>query len=76
MNQSILLTVISIFILIMFRLSKGDLLFISRPEIYLIGIIGILFYNLSNKYNLKKCLILQFSLTLLIPLLFTILRGY
>ena len=76
MNLSILLTVISIFILIIFRLGRGDLLFFVRPEIYLIAIIGILFYNLSNKFNLKRCLILQFSLTLIIPLFFTILRGY
>tara|TARA_B100001123_G_C15262335_1_gene1007047 strand:+ start:400 stop:630 length:231 start_codon:yes stop_codon:yes gene_type:complete len=76
MNSNILLTIVSVFLLIMFRLGKGDLLFLIRPEIYLVAAIGALFYNLGNKFNFRKCLVLQFVLTLTIPLFFTILRGY
>ena len=68
MNINILLTIFSLFVLIIFRLSHNDIYFYLNPGMYLILIFGLLFYILGKKYNLKKCLLIQFVITICILL--------
>ena len=76
MNLSVLLTIISISLILMYRLGKGDLLFFTRPEIYTVIGIGLLFYFVYTKSSSNNILILQLILSLLTTLYFSISRNY
>jgi hypothetical protein len=76
MNLSVLLTIISISLIILYRLGKGDLLFFTRPEIYTVIGIGLLSYFVYNKLSSNIFLIIQLILSLLTTLYFSISRNY
>ena len=76
MNSSILLSILSLILIILYRLSKGDFLFFTRPEIYTVIAINIVCYFLYNKLISNNILLLQLLLSLLTPLFFSISRGY
>lgn len=76
MNLSVLLTIISISMIVLYRLGKGDLLFFTRPEIYIVIVIGLFSYFIYNKLSSNMCLIIQLILSLLTTLYFSISRNY
>ena len=76
MNSSILLSIVSLILIILYRLGKGDLLFFTRPEIYTVIGIGLLFYFVYTKSSSNNILILQLILSLLTTLYFSISRNY
>jgi hypothetical protein len=76
MNLSVLLTIISISMIVLYRLGKGDLLFFTRPEIYIVIVIGLFSYFIYNKLSSNIFLIIQLILSLLTTLYFSISRNY
>jgi len=76
MNSSILVSIISLIVLILYRLGKGDLFFFTRPDIYSVMGISLLSYFVYKKTSSNNILILQLILSILIPSYFMISRGY
>jgi hypothetical protein len=76
MNLSVLLTIISISMIMLYRLGKGDLLFFIRPEIYIVTGIGVLSYFVYNKLSSNIFLIIQLLLSFFTSLYFSISRNY